>query len=163
MNKERIRKISNGLSAASIGLLLIALLIGFSFIRIGIQNLVAIDNVDIGTETFSQTATKTEAELVVSNTQISQVRYYVDGEEMNVDVQVYTDAYQVGNKLDLYYNNDDPSIVRVPDLFKTYYDKMGKMMLKIGIGIVGVCAVLGLICWLISRSLRKKLTVNKEI
>jgi hypothetical protein len=160
MSSAKLKKISDILSAVSIGLLLIALLFGFSFVKIGIQNLVAIDNVDIDIENSKDTKIKTEGKLVSVNTQISQVSYTVDGNEYVADLQVYTEEFKPGDTLDVYYSIEDPSdlnAIRVPQLFIAYYEKMGGMMLKIGIIIVGFCCTVGIILLIIARSLKKKI------
>ncbi|MCR5848731.1 MAG: hypothetical protein K6G75_11530 [Lachnospiraceae bacterium] len=160
MSSEKLKKISNVLSAVSIGLLLIALLFGFSFIKVGVQNLVAIDNVNIDLESSADSRKKIEGKLVSANTQISQVSYFVDDKEYTADLQVYTDEYKVGDTLDVYISIDEPTNVnniRVPQLFISYYGKVGKMMLKIGIIIVGVCCTVGIILLIIARSMRKKI------
>ena len=160
MSGSKINKISNVLSAVGIVLLLIALLFGFSFIKIGVQNLVAIDNVEIDIENGEDSRIKTEGKLVSMNTQVSVVSYEVDGNEYSTELQVYTDEFKPGDSIDIYYSKENPADVksiRVPQLFISYYSKVGGMMLKIGLIIVGVCVVIGLPCIFISRSLRKKI------
>jgi len=158
MNRETKKKFSNILSTASIFLLLIALLIGTSFIRVGTQNLTAINNIDIDLETFTKEAIETECEIVTITPSVTSVRYYVDGEEYTNDMEVYSDEYSVGSKLKLYYSIENPKNIRVPDIFRSYYKKMGKTMLKIGIVIVVVCGGLGAAFLVISKSLRKKIS-----
>ncbi len=160
MNSSKIKKISNVLSAVGIVLLLIALLFGFSFIKIGVQNLVAIDNVEIDIENGADLRVKTEGKLVSMNTQVSVVSYEVDGEEYSTELQVYTDEFKPGDSIDIYYSKENPADVksiRVPQLFISYYSKVGGMMLKIGLVIVGICLLIGLPCIFVSRSLRKKI------
>ena len=161
MNTEKVKKFSNILSAVSITSLLIALLVGSGFIRIGTQNLIAIDNVDIDLGNFKEAATETEGEIVVMNATLTQIKYYVDGEEMTTDMQVYTDDYPVGSKVKLYYSNEDPTNTRAPELFISYYNKVGHMTLRIGIIICAVCGVIGGGALVLSKILRKKVSSGK--
>ena len=107
MSSSKIKKISNVLSAVGIVLLLIALLFGFSFIKIGVQNLVAIDNVEIDIENGEDSRIKTEGKLVSMNTQVSVVSYEVDGNEYSTELQVYTDEFKPGDSLDIYYSKEN--------------------------------------------------------
>ena len=112
MSSSKIKKISNVLSAVGIVLLLIALLFGFSFIKIGVQNLVAIDNVEIDIENGEDSRIKTEGKLVSMNTQVSVVSYEVDGNEYSTELQVYTDEFKPGDSIDIYYSKENPADVK---------------------------------------------------
>ena len=144
---------------AGLILLLIALLFGVSFIRVGVQNLIAKDNVHIDIENSKDSLVTTEGHIVSESVQITRVSYTVDGTEYYADLQVYTDAFAVGDALTVYYSPDDPgntTRIRVPELFTAYYDKMGSFMLKAGIILTGFCGVFGLAFMIIAKKLRKR-------
>ena len=83
-----------------------------------------------------------------------------EGNELTAELQVYTDAFKVGDKVDVYYAINEPrnvNNIRVPELFIAYYHKMGSLMLKIGLLIVGICGGIGLVLFFIALKLRKKI------
>ena len=160
MSNAKLRKFNNVISAVSIVLLLIALLFGFSILKIGVQNLVAEDNVHIDIESSANTREITEGTITSITATSTEVSYVAEGNELTAELQVYTDEFNVGDKVDVYYAINEPKNVnniRVPALFISYYHKMGTQMLKIGLLIVGVCGGIGLVLFIIALKLRKKI------
>ena len=155
MVDEKKKKISGVLSIISLILLLIALLFGVSCIRVGIQNYVAIDNVDIERSNFAAEIEETKGNIASIALDKITVEYTVEDVAYKTDQQVYTDAYSVGDEVKVYYSTEDPTVCRVPELFAAYYSKVGNMMLKNGIIIVGVCCTLGIILLSIAYLLKK--------
>ena len=159
MSNAKLKKISNVISVVSIVLLLIALLFGFSILKIGVQNLVAEDNVSIDIESSANTREITEGTITSITATTTEVSYVAEGNELTAELQVYTDEFKVGDKVDVYYAINEPKNVnniRVPALFISYYHKMGSAMLKVGLLIVGICGGIGLVLFIIALKLRKK-------
>ncbi|MBP5529742.1 MAG: hypothetical protein J6X80_06805 [Lachnospiraceae bacterium] len=160
MSNKNLKKLNNVISAVSIVLLLIALLFGFSILKVGVQNLIAEDNVNIDIEASQNERVKVEGTIVSMNTQVTQVSYEVEGKELTADLGVYTDAYKVGDKVDVYYYIPEPrnvNNIRVPELFIAYYHKVGSMMLKLGLILVLGCGGVGLVLFIIALKMRKKI------
>ena len=160
MSNAKLKKISSAISVVSIVLLLIALLFGFSILKIGVQNLVAEDNVNIDIESSANTREKVEGTITSITATSTEVSYVAEGNELTSELQVYADEFNVGDKVDVYYAINEPrnvNNIRVPELFIAYYHKMGTQMVKIGLLIVGVCGGIGLVLFIIALKLRKKL------
>ena len=157
MSNKNLKKIGDILSVVCIVMLLIALLFGSSFIRIGAQNLVAVDNVKIDLETFGKNAVKTEGTVLSTDYQTTHISYDVEGEKITMDLQVYSEEYVPGSKLDVYYSNDDSTAIRVPDIFISYYKKTGWTMMRIGFIIFGTCAFVGGGCLVAIKVIKKKI------
>ena len=86
--------------------------------------------------------------------------YVVDDSELTAELQIYTDAFKVGDTVDVYYAINEPrnvNNIRVPEIFIAYYHKMGSQMLKAGLLIVGICGGIGLVLFFIALKLRKKI------
>ena len=160
MSNAKLKKVSNVISVVSIVLLLIALLFGFSILKIGVQNLVAEDNVHIDIEASANTREITKGTITSITATSTEVTYEVDGKELTAELQVYADDFNVGDNVDVYYAINEPKNVnniRVPELFIAYYHKMGTQMLKVGLLIVGICGGIGLVLFIIALKLRKKI------
>ena len=160
MSNAKLKKISSAISVVSIALLLIALLFGFSILKIGVQNLVAEDNVNIDIESSANTREKVEGTITSITATSTEVSYVAEGNELTSELQVYADEFNVGDKVDVYYAINEPrnvNNIRVPELFIAYYHKMGTQMVKIGLLIVGICGGIGLVLFIIALKLRKKL------
>ena len=160
MSNAKLKKISSAISVVSIVLLLIALLFGFSILKIGVQNLVAEDTVNIDIESSANTREKVEGTITSITATSTEVSYVAEGNELTSELQVYADEFNVGDKVDVYYAINEPrnvNNIRVPELFIAYYHKMGTQMVKIGLLIVGVCGGIGLVLFIIALKLRKKL------
>ena len=160
MSNAKLKKISSAISVVSIVLLLIALLFGFSILKIGVQNLVAEDNVNIDIESSANTREKVEGTITSITATSTEVSYVAEGNELTSELQVYADEFNVGDKVDVYYAINEPrnvNNIRVPELFIAYYHKMGTQMVKIGLLIVGICGGIGLVLFIIALKLRKKL------
>ena len=160
MSNAKLKKISSAVSVVSIVLLLIALLFGFSILKIGVQNLVAEDNVNIDIESSANTREKVEGTITSITATSTEVSYVAEGNELTSELQVYADEFNVGDKVDVYYAINEPrnvNNIRVPELFIAYYHKMGTQMVKIGLLIVGICGGIGLVLFIIALKLRKKL------
>ena len=160
MSNGSLKKVSSVISVVSIVLLLIALLFGFSILKIGVQNLVAEDNVHIDIEASANTRETTKGTITSITATSTEVTYEVDGKELTAELQVYADDFNVGDNVDVYYAINEPKNVnniRVPELFIAYYHKMGTQMLKIGLLIIGICGGIGLVLFIIALKLRKKL------
>ena len=160
MSNAKLKKVSNVISVVSIVLLLIALLFGFSILKIGVQNLVAEDNVHIDIEASANTREITKGTITSITATSTEVTYEVDGKELTAELQVYADDFNVGDNVDVYYAINEPKNVnniRVHDLFIAYYHKMGTQMLKVGLLIVGICGGIGLVLFIIALKLRKKI------
>ena len=160
MSTAKLKKRSRAVSVVSIVLLLIALLFGFSILKIGVQNLVAEDNVNIDIESSANTREKVEGTITSITATSTEVSYVAEGNELTSELQVYADEFKVGDKVDVYYAINEPrnvNNIRVPELFIAYYHKMGTQMVKIGLLIVGVCGGIGLVLFIIALKLRKKL------
>ncbi len=160
MSNAKLKKISNVISVVSIVLLLIALLFGFSILKIGVQNLIAEDNVNIDIESSANTREIAEGTITSITATTTEVSYVAERNELTAELQVYTDAFKVGDKVDVYYAINEPrnvNNIRVPELFIAYYHKMGSLMLKIGLLIVGICGGIGLVLFFIALKLRKKI------
>ena len=163
MSTAKLKKINNVISVAGIVLLLIALLFGFSILKIGVQNLVAEDNVNIDIEASANTRQITEGTITSITATTTSVTYVVEGTELTADMQVYSDEFKVGDKVDVYYAINEPKNVnniRVPAVFISYYHKMGSAMLKAGLLIVGICGGVGLVLFIIALKMRKKIGNN---
>ena len=161
MSNAKLKKISSAVSVVSIVLLLIALLFGFSILKIGVQNLVAEDNVNIDIESSANTRQITEGTITSITATTTEVSYVAEGNELTAELQVYADEFKVGDKLDVYYAINEPrnvNNIRVPELFIAYYHKMGTQMVKIGLLIVGICGGIGLVLFIIALKLRKKVS-----
>ena len=159
MSNAKLKKISSAVSVVSIVLLLIALLFGFSILKIGVQNLVAEDNVNIDIESSANTREKVEGTITSITATSTEVSYVAEGNELTSELQVYADEFNVGDKVDVYYAINEPrnvNNIRVPELFIAYYHKMGTQMVKIGLLIVGICGGIGLVLFIIALKLRKK-------
>ncbi|MBP5494361.1 MAG: hypothetical protein J6X97_04630 [Lachnospiraceae bacterium] len=159
MSNAKLKKISSAVSVVSIVLLLIALLFGFSILKIGVQNLVAEDNVNIDIESSANTREKVEGTITSITATTTEVSYVAEGNELTAELQVYADDFNVGDKVDVYYAINEPrnvNNIRVPELFIAYYHKMGTQMVKIGLLIVGVCGGIGLVLFFVAMKLRKK-------
>ena len=159
MSNAKLKKISSAVSVVSIALLLIALLFGFSILKIGVQNLVAEDNVNIDIESSANTREKVEGTITSITATSTEVSYVAEGNELTSELQVYADEFNVGDKVDVYYAINEPrnvNNIRVPELFIAYYHKMGTQMVKIGLLIVGICGGIGLVLFIIALKLRKK-------
>ena len=159
MSNAKLKKISSAVSVVSIVLLLIALLFGFSILKIGVQNLVAEDNVNIDIESSANTREKVEGTITSITATSTEVSYVAEGNELTSELQVYADEFKVGDKVDVYYAINEPrnvNNIRVPELFIAYYHKMGTQMVKIGALIVGICGGIGLVLFIIALKLRKK-------
>ena len=160
MSNAKLKKVSNVISVVSIVLLLIALLFGFSILKIGVQNLVAEDNVHIDIEASENTREITEGTITSITATMTKVSYVAEGNELTAELQIYADDFNVGDKVDVYYAINEPrnvNNIRVPELFIAYYHKMGTQMLKIGLLIIGICGGIGLVLFIIAMKLRKKL------
>jgi hypothetical protein len=160
MSNAKLKKISSAVSVVSIVLLLIALLFGFSILKIGVQNLVAEDNVNIDIESSANTREKVEGTITSITATSTEVSYVAEGNELTSELQVYADEFNVGDKVDVYYAINEPrnvNNIRVPELFIAYYHKMGTQMVKIGLLIVGICGGIGLVLFIIALKLRKKI------
>ena len=160
MSGAKLKKFNNVISAVSIVLLLIALLFGFSILKVGVQNLIAVDNVNIDIEASQNERQVVEGTIVSMDATHTEVSYVVDDTELTADLQVYTDAFKVGDKVDVYYyipESKNVNNIRVPELFIAYYQKMGSMMLKAGLIIIGVCGGVGLALFIVALKLRKKI------
>ena len=160
MSNAKLKKVSNVISVVSIVLLLIALLFGFSILKIGVQNLVAEDNVHIDIEASANTREITKGTITSITATSTEVTYEVDGKELTAELQVYADDFNVGDNVDVYYAINEPKNVnniRVPELFIAYYHTMGTQMLKVGLLIVGICGGIGLVLFIIALKLRKKI------
>ena len=160
MSNGSLKKVSSVISVVSIVLLLIALLFGFSILKIGVQNLVAEDNVHIDIEASANTREITKGTITSITATSTEVTYEVDGKELTAELQVYADDFNVGDNVDVYYAINEPKNVnniRVPELFIAYYHKMGTQMLKVGLLIVGICGGIGLVLFIIALKLRKKI------
>lgn len=160
MSNAKLKKISNVISVVSIVLLLIALLFGFSILKIGVQNLIAEDNVNIDIESSANTREIAEGTITSITATTTEVSYVAEGNELTAELQVYTDAFKVGDKVDVYYAINEPrnvNNIRVPEIFIAYYHKMGSQMLKAGLLIVGICGGIGLVLFFIALKLRKKI------
>ncbi|MBR6382518.1 MAG: hypothetical protein IKS56_00855 [Lachnospiraceae bacterium] len=159
MSNAKLKKISSAVSVVSIVLLLIALLFGFSILKIGVQNLVAEDNVNIDIESSANTREKVEGTITSITATSTEVSYVAEGNELTAELQVYADEFKVGDSVDVYYAINEPrnvNNIRVPELFIAYYHKMGTQMVKIGALIVGICGGIGLVLFFIALKLRKK-------
>ena len=159
MSNAKLKKISSAVSVVSIVLLLIALLFGFSILKIGVQNLVAEDNVNIDIESSANTRQAVKGTITSITATTTEVSYVAEGNELTSELQVYADEFKVGDKLDVYYAINEPrnvNNIRVPELFIAYYHKMGTQMVKIGLLIVGVCGGIGLVLFFVALRLRKK-------
>ncbi len=158
MNTRILRKTSDVFTIAAIILVLIALLFGFSFIKIGAGNLIAVDNVKIDIETFKDNAEIVEGTIISTDTSMKTViEFDVEGEMQSQNLEVYSDEFKAGDKITVYYSKDDPSVIRVPELFISYYDKSGKTTLKIGIIVVAVCGGLALLLFIAIKIMRRKI------
>lgn len=160
MSNAKLKKISNVISVVSIVLLLIALLFGFSILKIGVQNLIAEDNVNIDIESSANTREITQGTITSITATTTEVSYVVDDSELTAELQIYSDAFKVGDTVDVYYAINEPrnvNNIRVPEIFIAYYHKMGSQMLKAGLLIVGICGGIGLVLFFIALKLRKKI------
>ena len=160
MSNASLKKVSHVISVVSIVLLLIALLFGFSILKIGVQNLVAEDNVHIDIEASENTREITQGTITSITATTTEVSYVAEGNELTAELQIYADDFSVGDKVDVYYAINEPrnvNNIRVPELFIAYYHKMGTQMLKIGLLIIGICGGIGLVLFIIALKLRKKL------
>ena len=160
MSNAKLKKISSAVSVVSIVLLLIALLFGFSILKIGVQNLIAEDNVNIDIESSANTREITQGTITSITATTTEVSYVVDDSELTAELQIYTDAFKVGDTVDVYYAINEPrnvNNIRVPEIFIAYYHKMGSQMLKAGLLIVGICGGIGLVLFFIALKLRKKI------
>ncbi len=158
MNTRILKKTSDVFTIAAIILVLIALLFGFSFIKIGAGNLIAVDNVKIDIETFKDNAEIVEGTIISTDTSMKTViEFDVEGETQSQNLEVYSDEFKAGDKITVYYSKDDPSVIRVPELFISYYDKSGKTTLKIGIIVVAVCGGLALLLFIAIKIMRRKI------
>ena len=160
MSNAKLKKISSAVSVVSIVLLLIALLFGFSILKIGVQNLVAEDNVHIDIEASENTREITQGTITSITATTTEVSYVAEDNELTAELQIYADDFSVGDKVDVYYAINEPrnvNNIRVPELFIAYYHKMGTQMLKIGLLIIGICGGIGLVLFIIALKLRKKL------
>ena len=160
MSNVKLKKISSAVSVVSIVLLLIALLFGFSILKIGVQNLIAEDNVNIDIESSANTREITQGTITSITATTTEVSYVVDDSELTAELQIYTDAFKVGDTVDVYYAINEPrnvNNIRVPEIFIAYYHKMGSQMLKAGLLIVGICGGIGLVLFFIALKLRKKI------
>ena len=160
MSNAKLKKVSHVISVVSIVLLLIALLFGFSILKIGVQNLVAEDNVHIDIEASENTREITQGTITSITATTTEVSYVAEDNELTAELQIYADDFSVGDKVDVYYAINEPrnvNNIRVPELFIAYYHKMGTQMLKIGLLIIGICGGIGLVLFIIALKLRKKL------
>ncbi len=160
MSNAKLKKISSAVSVVSIVLLLIALLFGFSILKIGVQNLIAEDNVNIDIESSANTREITQGTITSITATTTEVSYVVDDSELTAELQIYSDAFKVGDTVDVYYAINEPrnvNNIRVPEIFIAYYHKMGSQMLKAGLLIVGICGGIGLVLFFIALKLRKKI------
>ena len=160
MSNASLKKVSHVISVVSIVLLLIALLFGFSILKIGVQNLVAEDNVHIDIEASENTREITQGTITSITATTTEVSYVAEDNELTAELQIYADDFSVGDKVDVYYAINEPrnvNNIRVPELFIAYYHKMGTQMLKIGLLIIGICGGIGLVLFIIAMKLRKKL------
>ena len=160
MSNAKLKKISSAISVVSIVLLLIALLFGFSILKIGVQNLIAEDNVNIDIESSANTREITQGTITSITATTTEVSYVVDDSELTAELQIYSDAFKVGDTVDVYYAINEPrnvNNIRVPEIFIAYYHKMGSQMLKAGLLIVGICGGIGLVLFFIALKLRKKI------
>ncbi|SDJ10933.1 hypothetical protein SAMN04487760_102257 [Lachnospiraceae bacterium G41] len=160
MSNASLKKVSHVISVVSIVLLLIALLFGFSILKIGVQNLVAEDNVHIDIEASENTREITQGTITSITATTTEVSYVAEDNELTAELQIYADDFSVGDKVDVYYAINEPrnvNNIRVPELFIAYYHKMGTQMLKIGLLIIGICGGIGLVLFIIALKLRKKL------
>ena len=159
MSNAKLKKISSAVSVVSIVLLLIALLFGFSILKIGVQNLVAEDNVNIDIESSANTRQAVKGTITSITATTTEVSYVAEGNELTAELQVYADEFKVGDSVDVYYAINEPrnvNNIRVPELFIAYYHKMGTQMVKIGLLIVGICGGIGLVLFFVALRLRKK-------
>ena len=160
MSNAKLKKISSAVSVVSIVLLLIALLFGFSILKIGVQNLIAEDNVNIDIESSANTREITQGTITSITATTTEVSSVVDDSELTAELQIYSDAFKVGDTVDVYYAINEPrnvNNIRVPEIFIAYYHKMGSQMLKAGLLIVGICGGIGLVLFFIALKLRKKI------
>ena len=95
MSNAKLKKISSAVSVVSIVLLLIALLFGFSILKIGVQNLVAEDNVNIDIESSANTREKVEGTITSITATSTEVSYVAEGNELTAELQVYADEFKV--------------------------------------------------------------------
>ncbi|MBR4411989.1 MAG: hypothetical protein IKS60_00090 [Lachnospiraceae bacterium] len=163
MSNAKLKKINNVISVVSIVLLLIALLFGFSILKIGVQNLVAEDNVNIDIESSANTRQAVKGTIISITATTTEVSYVAEGNELTSELQVYADEFKVGDSVDVYYAINEPrnvNNIRVPELFIAYYHKMGTQMVKIGLLIIGVCGGIGLVLFIIALKMRKKIGNN---
>ncbi|MBO4784671.1 MAG: hypothetical protein IKX08_00935 [Lachnospiraceae bacterium] len=163
MSNAKLKKINNVISVVSIVLLLIALLFGFSILKIGVQNLVAEDNVNIDIESSANTRQAVKGTITSITATTTEVSYVAEGNELTSELQVYADEFKVGDSVDVYYAINEPrnvNNIRVPELFIAYYHKMGTQMVKIGLLIIGVCGGIGLVLFIIALKMRKKIGNN---
>ena len=156
MKENGYKKASEVMSIASIVMILIAFLFGLAMIRVGSQNLVAADNVIIDITNFSKTGVETTAHIEsidpINKTVIS---YTVDGKEYTPTIEVYTDEIAAGTDTTLWYDPEDPTVIRTPDLFISFYKKSGKKTLYLGLLIFGVSAALAVLFLFLAKKFRK--------
>ena len=78
MSNASLKKVSHVISVVSIVLLLIALLFGFSILKIGVQNLVAEDNVHIDIEASENTREITQGTITSITATTTEVSYVAE-------------------------------------------------------------------------------------
>ena len=164
MKKNKYQAFSEFFSGASLVCILIALFGGLALIRVGAQDLMSVDTVDMDFEQFSQNAVEVTGTIksmdVVNRTVVT---FSTDEKECEVTADIYNDQYKVGDEIKVYYNPDNPDEMRIPDVFRSYYKKSGSVMLKYGFIVFGASAALAVLFLVLAKKLRKKgLLPNKE-
>ena len=143
--------------------ILIALLFGTSFIRVGAQNLVTADNMEMEVKKGNEDFTETDG-ILSTNEMVDRgkcvITFTANEKEYNVNLEVYAPNYQPGDSVKVYYETANPSNASAPELFIDFYTRTGKSVLKVGIIICAGFTALGMLFILLGKSLRKKASLG---
>ena len=103
MKKNKYQAFSEFFSGASLVCILIALFGGLALIRVGAQDLMSIDTVDMDFEQFSENAVEVTGTIksmdVVNRTVVT---FSTDEKDCEVTADIYNDQYKVGDNIKLY-------------------------------------------------------------
>lgn len=91
---------------------------------------------------------------------VTQIRYYseIDGKYYPITMYAVLDDYRAGDKIEVYYDMDDPADFMLPAAYEMVADELGGVFFKIGTvaGVVGVVGLIMMIIGIVLINRRKK-------
>ena len=138
---------------SSIGLL-IAVFAFSSFLSVGFSLSSQADSTSIEATGFAESIASVQGTVTATDQAYSTVVYTVDEKEYEFQVNAVSDFYPVGSEVEVLYNTEKPEDVRVPSIFVTMFNKMGKKYMRNGFIVSGSLLAVSVILFLISRAIK---------